>query len=330
MKYLKTLAILLAFVFVITGAECVLAAKTVTIKVGHGHSVFHPVNQGFELFKELLEKRTHGRIKVEVYPNAQLGSESEMAEMTKMGTMQGIMFGRFEEMSPMLYAFALPFLFKDYAHVNRVLNGPLGSFYATYVEEHGLKLLGWAHSGFRQITNNVRPIRRPEDLQGLKMRTPPLENIIETMKAFGASPTPIAYPEVYMALKTKVVDGQENPYVNIYSEKFYEVQKYLTEANYIYMPGPFCVGLKWWNSLSPEDQKIIELAAKSAVAYTNALTEAEDQKYKKLIAESGVQIYELSDEERAAFIEKAQPVYDSFIKKGIVTERIIKLIHLTK
>jgi len=162
------------------------------------------------------------------------------------------------------------------------------------------------------------------------MRTPPLENILQAMRAFGASPTPIAYPEVYMALKTKVVDGQENPYVNIYSEKFYEVQKYLTVANYIYMPGPFCVGLKWWNSLSPEDQRIVEMAAKSATLYTNRLTEAEDEDYKRLIAEEGVEIYELTDEERAAFVEKVGPVYDYFIKKGVATENVIKVIHLTE
>ena len=304
------------------------SAKTITIKVGHGHSIQHPVNQGFLLFKELVEKQTQGRMKVEVFPSSQLGNESEMAELCKLGTMQGVMFGRYEEMSPMMYAFTLPFLFKDFAHVERVLAGPAGDYIAWYTEQHDLKLVGWAHSGFRQITNNVRPIRTPDDLKGLKMRTPPLENILRTMKAFGASPTPIAYPEVYMACKTGVVDGQENPFVNIYSEKFYEVQKHLSIVNYIYLPGPFCVGLKWWNSLSPEDQRIVDTAAKVATDYTNALTVSSNEHYLQLLKKEGMQVYKVADDERTAFIEKAEPVYGYFIDQGITTKRFIDLIQL--
>ena len=158
MKHLKIIGTLIFFLFFMVGIPSA-TAKTITIKVGHGHSIQHPVNQGFLLFKELVEKQSGGRMKVEVFPSAQLGNESEMAELCKLGTMQGIMFGRYEEMSPMMYAFTLPFLFKDFAHVERVLAGPAGDYIAWYTEQHDLKLVGWAHSGFRQITNNVRPSR---------------------------------------------------------------------------------------------------------------------------------------------------------------------------
>ena len=211
------LLVLTLAIFMMLGTQSVLAAKT--IKVGHGHSTSHPVHLGFEVFKELLEKKSGGDYKVEIFPNSQLGSEAEMAEMCKLGTMQGVMFGRFESMGLELYTPALPFMFKDYEQVNRVLYGPIGDYLASFTEDNGLKLLGWAHSGFRQITNNTRPIKSPADLEGLKMRTPPLENILQSMQAFGASATPIAYSELYMALKTGVVDGQENPWVNIVSEK---------------------------------------------------------------------------------------------------------------
>jgi tripartite ATP-independent transporter DctP family solute receptor len=329
MKKLKIIGILFFFALFILGAGYA-AAKTITIKVGHGHSIQHPVNQGFLLFQELIQKKTDGRMKVEVFPSAQLGNESEMAELCKLGTMQGIMFGRYEEMSPMLYAFTLPFLFKDFGHVERVLAGPAGDYIASFTEDHGLKLVGWAHSGFRQITNNVRPIRTPDDLKGLKMRTPPLENILRAMRAFGASPTPIAYPEVYMACKTGVVDGQENPFVNIYSEKFYEVQKYMSIVNYIYLPGPFCVGLKFWNSLSPEDKVIVDTCAKVATDYTNVLTVSSNENYLRLLKKEGMQVYQPTEGERAQFIEKVGPVYDYFIGKGVTTKRFIDLIQLTK
>ena len=318
------LLVLTLAIFMMLGTQSVLAAKT--IKVGHGHSITHPVHLGFEVFKELLEKKSGGDLKVEIFPNSQLGSEQEMAEMCKLGTMQGVMFGRFESMGMELYTPALPFMFKDYEQVNRVLSGPIGDYLASFTEENGLKLLGWAHSGFRQITNNTRPIKSPADLEGLKMRTPPLENILQTMGAFGASVTPIAYSELYMALKTGVVDGQENPWVNIVSEKMYEVQKYATAINYIYMPGPFCVGLDWWEALSAEEQRMVGEAAEVATQYTNYVTESSNEAYKQKCIAEGMEIYVLNDAERQAFIDMAQPVYDYFIKEGASTQTLIELI----
>ena len=318
------LLVLILAIFMILGTQSALAAKT--IKVGHGHSISHPVNLGFEVFKELLEKKSGGEYKVEIFPNSQLGNEAEMAEMCKLGTLNCVMFGRFESMGMELYTPALPFIFKDYDHVNRVLSGPIGDYIASFTEDNGLKLLGWSHSGFRQLTNNIRPIKSPADLQGLKMRTPPLENILQAIKSFGASATPIAYSELYMALKTKVVDGQENPWVNIVSEKFYEVQKYATEVNYIYMPGPFCAGLNWWKSLSEEDQRMIGEAAKVATMYTNYITESSNEAYKQRCIDEGMEIYEPTDAERQAFVDMVQPVYDYFIEQGAATQSLIELI----
>ena len=319
----NALFLVIILVFALTALQPAMAQQV--IKVGHGHSITHPVNLGFEMFKEIIELKTD-KYTVEIFPNSQLGSEAEMAEMAKLGTMQGIMFGRFESMGKQLYTPALPFVFQDYEHVNRVLNGPIGDYIASFAEDNGLKLVGWAHSGFRQITNNVKPIKTPADFEGLKMRTPPLENILQTMDAFGASATSIPYNELYMALKTGVVDGQENPYVNIVSEKFYEVQKYCTEVNYIYMPGPFCVGLDWWDSLPPEDQEIIAEAAKVATMYTNYVTEANSAAYKQECIDQGMEIYMPTDEERQAFVDKVQPVYDYFINDGASTQKLIELI----
>ncbi len=308
-----------------TGAA--LAADKMTLKLGSGHNQQHPVEQGYMKIKEILEEKTDGRITVQLFPNSQLGNESEMVEMIKLGTMTGISVGRYEETTPVLYLLSLPFLFKDYAHVNKALSGEVGDYVAGFAEENGLKILDWWHSGFRQITNKVRPIKSPADLEGLKMRTPPLENILRTMQAFGASATPIPYPELYMALKTGVVDGQENPYVNIYSEKFYEVQKYVTEVNYIYIASPFLVNLDWWNSLSPEDQVLIQDAVNAGGDYCNGLTESKDKEFLRLLTEEhGMELYVPTDEERAQFIGLVQPVYDYFIEQGYASQEMIDKI----
>jgi len=317
----------LIFIIALVLALAVLqpAMAVEVIKCGHGHNTSHPYQKCFEMFKELVEMRTDD-YKVEIFPNNQLGNEAEMTEMTKLGTLQAGIFGRFESMGKQLYTATLPFLFKDYEHVDRVFNGPIGDLLASFMEVNGLELGGWVHSGFRQITNNVRPIKSPADLKGLKMRTPPLENILQTMQSFGASATPIAYSELYMALKTGVVDGQENPWVNIVSEKMYEVQKYCTEVNYIYMYGGMVFSLDWWNSLSPGDQEIISVAAKVASMYTNYITEANAENNKQKCIDEGMEIYEPTNAERQAFIDKVQPVYDFFIKNGSSTQMLIELI----
>jgi tripartite ATP-independent transporter DctP family solute receptor len=306
------------------------AAQSMTLKVGYGYSEQHPYNQGGLVFKELVEKQTKGRFKVELYPNNILGNDSELTEQTKLGTITGTICGRFEEMGTKLYATGLPFLFRDLEHVEKVMKSPLGDPFFSCVEENGLKMLAWTHSGFRQISNNVRPIRKPEDLKGLKMRTPPLDNIVRTMEAFGAIATPIPQPELYTALKTGVVDGQENPYVNIWNAKWYEVQKYITAINYVYIGSPFVVNLKWWNSLSPEDKQIIKSAGMAAGDRTNRLTKETDLETKLLLAKAGVKVQELTSAEVAAFAAKVGPVYDFYIKKGIVTDDLIKTIQAVK
>jgi len=331
MKTLKILSFFSVVFFTCLGLQPVFAQKSMTIKLGYGHSVEHPYHQGGLVFKDIVEKETNGRIRVELYPGSQLGTESEMTEQVKLGTLTGTITGRFEEMSIKLYGSGLPFMFRDLDHVEKMMRSPLGAQFFSYVEEKDLKMLAWTHSGFRQITNGVRVIRKPEDLKGLKLRTPPLDNILRTMQAFGASAVPLPFTEVYTALKTGVVDGQENPYINIWDSKFYEVQKYLTAINYIYIGSPFCVGLKWWKSLSAEDQKLIAKAGLACGDRVNSLTKEIDLRCKESIAKTGrTQITELTAKEWAAFVPRVKPVYDYYSQKGIVTEEFIKKVNAIK
>ena len=330
MRYLRIFLVVTAVAILTCGVQPSFAQAPMVLKMGHGHSVQHPDHLGYVKFKELVESRSKGRFKVEIYPSAQLGSEEEMAQQVKLGTLTSLIAARFEDMSPKLYGTALPFLFRDYDHAEKVLKGPIGEQFAAYTEAHDMKMLAWTHSGFRQITNNVRPIQKPEDLKGLKIRTPPLENVLKTMEAFGATPTPIPFGEVYTALKTGVVDGQENPYVNIFTGKFFEVQKYLSEVNYIYIASPFVVGLKWWKSLSPEDQALIKAAALGSADLINSLVRSEDLKAKEAMAKAGLKINTITAADHSAFVAKAAPVYEYFVKKGLVTKDAIEAIQKVK
>jgi TRAP-type transport system periplasmic protein len=303
--------------------------RSYSIKMGHGHSTSHPNHIGYLAFKEMVEGESDGRITVEIYPSNQLGNEEEMLQQLKVGTLQFTISGRFNVTAPKLEAFGLPFLFRDYTHVEQVLGGPIGEEYAKAAEKNGVKILGYTHSGLRQITNNVRPIKSPADLKGLKMRTPPIESILQTMKAMGANPTPIPFGELYMALRNGVVDGQENPFINIYTAKFYEVQKYMLVCNYIYITSPFWVDLKWYNKLSDSDRDLIDRASDHAINLMNQITADGETEMRQKLAEAGMDIYELSPSESAAFQDKVQPVYDWAIDAGYITEEIIEKIKQT-
>ncbi len=322
--------ILSTIIIVLCGTSMAIAQSPIVLKMGHGHSQQHPDHLGYLKFKELIESRSNGRMKVEIYPNSQLGSEEEMAQQIKLGTLTGLVAARFEDMSPKLYATSLPFAFRDYDHAEKALKSNIGKELAANTEAHDMKMLAWTHSGFRQITNNVRPIQKPDDLKGLKIRTPPLESVLKSMEAFGATPTPIPFGETYTALKTGVVDGQENPYVNIFTGKFFEVQKFLSEVNYIYIASPLVVSLKFWKSLSPADQKLVETAGQESADLINSLVRSEDLKAKDAMAKAGIKINTISAAEHAAFVAKAAPVYDYFIKKGLTTKATIDALQSVK
>jgi C4-dicarboxylate-binding protein DctP len=251
-----------------------------------------------------------------------LGNESEMVELMQLGNIEAFRGGVYESQCPMLDIYTMPFMFKDLKAIQKITRGPIGEKIAQNAETKGLKILATGDGGgFRNLTNNVRAIRTPEDMKGLKMRTPPLESIIETMKALGANPVSIPYVEVYMALKTGVADGQENPFVNIATMKFHEVQKYMTVVNYQFHPEPFTVNLEWFNSLSPELQEIIQTTAKEVLVMHDDMIDGAAQEAFDTIKNAGVEITFLTDEERQPFIDQVQSVYDYYTEeKGLFSK----------
>ena len=292
-----------------------------TMIVGHAQPEGNPRWVSMEKFAEDVAERTNGHVTVQVYGNGQLGTEKEMLEQVVQGVTQGMRGGQFD-FSPRLLMFTLPFLTNTRAQVTALLQSDLAKKVCAEAEETtGTVIINLCDAGgYRQFSNNKHPITKPEDLQGLKMRTNGMKTIDMTFIALGATTTTIPYADLYMGLKTGVADGQENPWVNVEGMKFYEVQKYFTEVNYQFHPDPFYVNAQWWNSLPEEFQTIIAECATEMGEYNDQLIDQNSNAAKQTIIDSGAEVYEPSAEELAAFQEACQGVYQQCVDEGICTQ----------
>ncbi len=241
-------------------------ASAITMKFAHYADEKHPGHIAALQFKKKVEERTNGAVKITIYPSNKLGSPPEQLEQTKLGVVdmclptQGAMDKYVKAFSVVM----LPFVFDGYDHAHRVLDGPAMDWLAPLAEKAGLIMLSNWEWGFRNLTNRVRPIYKPDDVKGLKIRTPPEIQLQAAMEALGAVVTKIAFPELYMALSQGVVDGQENPLAVIYFFKLYEVQKYLALTGHVYNNMLQVVSPKSWAKLTPEQQQIFREESKSA------------------------------------------------------------------
>jgi tripartite ATP-independent transporter DctP family solute receptor len=295
------------------------ASDTIIIKAADQVAANHPRAESWLIFKQLVEYRSNGEIKVDVYPTGQLGNQTEILEQVVTGTVQVCASGNFNAASTKLNIYGLPFIIRDVESAYKVIRGPVGEKIAEDAKKNGIKILATGvSSGMRNFTNNKRPITKPEDMKGLKMRTPPQPAIVKTMEALGANPIEVPYADLYMALKTNVADGQENPFTNIVTEHLYEVQKYLTVANYQFGVNPIYANLDWFNSLTPEHQEIIERAAKDMIVFADYL-ESKKQVESFEILKDKMEINILTEEELQPFIEQTKPVYQYFVDEGFFT-----------
>lgn len=293
--------------------------------VGHAQPEGHPRYISTEQFAKDVMERTNGHVKVTVFGNGQLGTEKEMLEQTVAGTIQGMKGGQYD-FSPRLLMFTLPFLTQNRAQVTALFKSDLAKRVCEETEaDTGTVIINLCDAGgYRQFSNNQHPITRPEDLVGLKMRTNGMSTIDKTFKALGAATCTVPYSDLYMALKTGVADGQENPWVNVEGMKFYEVQKYFTEVNYQCNPDPFYVNGSWWNSLPEEYQKIILECADEMGEYNDRLIDENSEAAKQAIIDSGAEVYVPTEEELKAFQDAVSVVYDQCIDEGIMTADELK------
>ena len=261
----KTVA---AFAFAALALIAPQAGAQVTLKFAHFAEATHPAHMSALQFAKRVEERTNGQVKVSIFPANQLGSPPEQAQQVKLGAIDmGVPTqGQMDKFQKAFAVVMLPFVFENADHAYRVLDGPAMAWFAPLAEKEGFVILSNWDYGFRNLTNSKRPINKPEDVRGLKIRTPPEIQLEATMDALGGNVTKIAFPELYMALSQGVVDAQENPIAVILHNKFNEVQKHLALTRHSYNNMIHVISVKSWAKLSPEQQKIVREESKSAGA----------------------------------------------------------------
>jgi tripartite ATP-independent transporter DctP family solute receptor len=286
-------------------------AGKVVIKLGHIAEPIHPYGQGADHFAKLVQEKSGGEIEVKVFPTSQLGGQKDLIEGLIFGTVDMALVGTavLGQFQPQISLFDLPFLFQDREHAYKSLD-TVGMKIGKDLEPKGIKLLGYMENGIRHLTNNIRPVKTPADMTDLKIRVMTNKIYIEMMKALGASPTPMAFGELYSAMQQGTVDGQENPSAHIWTKRFFEVQKYASKTAHAYAPEPVVISMITWSRLTPAQQKIIQDSADEAIAWQRQLSEKQDKEFwDKIKATGKIEVIEV---DRTAFIEATRPVYKQF------------------
>lgn len=315
-----SILVLVAMVFALTACGSSGSAKddVIVMKLSNGVADDHPLNIALKDFKATIEEKTNGAIRVDIYSNAQLADDAGGIDQCKQGAVQcHVAMGQISTFTEAGTAFGcledLPFLFADYAEARAAYDGKLGEVLAEhYAETAGVTTLGYFESGFRHMTNNVRPINVPEDLDGIKFRVASSEIRTETFKTLGSSPIVIALSELFTALQQGTVDGQENPLSMIKSQKFYEVQKYLSLTGHIYSCGVMMVNPDFFNSLTAEQQQIIQEAATAA---SQKIREINDENEKVILEELAATGIAVNNADVEAFREAVKPVLKYYTDK---------------
>jgi len=284
------------------------------IKFGHLNNADHPVSMGVKRFAELLAAKSGGKLKVQEFPASQLGNEMQQ-QSALQGGVQEMSAPATTSLAGIVKEFGLvdfPFSVANFAQADALLDGPLGQALIARLPEKGLVALGYWDLGFRNVTNSKRPITKAEDLEGLKLRVIPNPVFLETFKAFKANPVPMPFAELYGALESKAVDGQENPFSVILSNKFFEVNKFVSATNHVYAANIILVSKKFWDRLSPAEQKMMNDAANEARPYQREASRAAAQKAVAELQAKGMQFNEVSAAEQARMRDIAKPVVEKF------------------
>lgn len=285
-------------------------AQTRTIKFANQNAKGHPIVSGMEKFAQIVEARSGGKLKVQVFPGGALGSDQANVSALQGGTLEmaAMNSGIFASLVKDFAIYDFPFLFGNPREADAVVDGPFGRSLHARLEEKGLVGLGYYELGFRHITNSKRPITKVEDIAGLKLRVIPNPINVDWVNALGANPTPLPFPELYAALEQKAVDGQENPVATIKGAKLFEVQKYMTLTNHQYNPQSVIISKKFWDTLSAAEKKVLQDAATESAQYQRTQSRAQLMAGLEDLKKGGMQVTELSPAEVAKLRDKMKPV----------------------
>jgi len=284
------------------------------IRFGHLNNADHPVSMGVKKFAEIVATKSGGKLKVQEFPASTLGNEMQQ-QSALQGGIQEMSAPATTSLAGIVKEFGLvdfPFAVTTFAQADALLDGPLGQALIAKLPEKGLVALGYWDLGFRNVTNSKRPITRPEDLDGLKIRVIPNPVFLETFKTLKANPVPMPFAELYGALESKAVDGQENPFAVILSNKFFEVQKFVSATNHVYAANIMLVSKKFWDKLTPAEQKIMQDAANESRAYQRQVSRTAAQSAVNELKAKGMQYNEMSTAEHERMRQMVKPVSEKF------------------
>ncbi len=286
--------------------------EQMVFKMADNQPADYPTTLGDLEFARIVEEKTNGRIKIEVYHSKQLGEEKDVIEQVQLGAIDfaRVSLSPMTEFSPSLAVLALPYIYSGSDHMWKVLNSEIGDDFLAGLSDSGFVGLTWYDSGARSFYNSVKPIKTVDDLAGLKFRVQPAELMVDMVEALGASPTPLNYGEVYSAIQTNVIDGAENNWPSYNTSSHYEVAKYYTLDEHLRVPEIVIASKSTLDKLSPEDVEIIKVAAKESTKLQRDEWNKKVEESKKVIADNGNEVIELSDEEKAKFAERMAPVWE--------------------
>ncbi len=323
----KILILTMAAALMLTSQTATAAVK---IKLGVVTKPGSAQNIAAEKFKELIEQRSDGAIKVQIFHSASLGNETEILQQVQMNTIQMAIVtgGPFDTFDPMARVVNYPFLFKDNEQADQILDGPLGAEILKSLESSGFKGLCFSENGFRNLTNNKRPVTHPDDIDGLKVRVMASAIHKAIWQTLGANPTPMPWP-IYTELEQGVIDGQENPLWVMEVYKFYEIQKFMTLSRHVYSYHIDVASLQWWQTLDKNTRELIQKTMYEAAVYQRRDNRSKNAARLEFLKEKGMQVVE--NPEVDAFRAKVVGLKDmDLYKDPRVKQLLIKMLQATK
>ena len=313
---------LILFIMLLVG--CNSNSSKRIIRLGHGLDISHSVHQAMVKADEYLNELSGGEMRIQIYPNQQLGSERECLELLQIGSldMAKVSGAVMENFAPKLKIFGLPFLFDNKEHLFKVLDGPIGKELLSEGEDFWLKGIGYYDSGSRSFYTRERPVESPKDLEGLKIRVQESASAFEMVKQLGASPTPISWGELYTAIQQGVIDGAENNPPSFYLSRHYEVCKYYIVDEHTMIPDILLVSTHLWNRMSLQEQQWLQKAIDLSVPYQRELWIKSENESLKAVIDAGVVV---SYPEKVAFQEATLPMFESFKQDPEIEELIERI-----
>lgn len=308
---MKSIKILTLFILVVTFLGCEIQTKTKTLRLGHGLDVSHSVHKAMIKMGEDLLERSGGKLKLEIYPSQQLGTERECLELLQIGSldMTKVSVGVLENFAPKMKVLGLPFLFRNRQHSFNVLDGPIGEMLLNEGEKYWLKGLGYYDAGSRSFYTMNKPIEKPDDLIGEKIRVMESATAVNMVKALGGSPTPISWGELYTSLQQGVVDGAENNPPSFYLSRHYEVCKYYSLDEHTVLPDVLLIGTYVYDKLNEQEKKWLNESVKESVKYQRILWAEAEAEALREVQKAGVKIIR---PDKSLFVEKVKSVFEGY------------------